>query len=220
MQGLAARADARLEMLAHSIGDEELRILRPAVMTLGQLDFLRAQRFSMRRARILLVRGAVGDVAVDDDESRSIGRLLERPERALEHLQVVGIAHARHVPAVAEKPRRHVVAVRQRRVALDRDVIVVVDPAQVAELEVPGERGGLAGDPFHHAAVAAERVDVVVEEIESGAIEVAGQPAFGDGHADAGRHALSQWAAWSSRRQTSSGIRGGRGIGCQVVETA
>ena len=124
----------------------------------------------------------------------SVGRsvvFLNVAERALEHLQVVGIAHARDVPAVPEEPRRHVVAERQRRVALDGDLIVVVDPAQVGQLEVPGERGGLAGDPFHHAAVAAERVDVVIEQIESGTIEVAGQPAFGDGHADAGGHALS-----------------------------
>ena len=96
----------------------------------------------------------------------SIGRVLERPERALEHLQIVGIADTRDVPAVADEPRGDVIAVSQRRVALDGDVIVVVDPAQVGQLEMTGERRGLAGDPFHHAAVAAERVDVVVEQIE------------------------------------------------------
>ena len=70
MQRLPARADTRLEMFAHAVGDEKLRVLRPAVMALGQLDFLLAQRFAVRRARILFVRSAVGDVAVDDDERR------------------------------------------------------------------------------------------------------------------------------------------------------
>ena len=45
--------------------------------------------------------------------------------------------------------------------------VVVVDPAQVAELEMAGERRRLAGHAFHHVAVAAQRVDVVVEDRES-----------------------------------------------------
>ena len=100
----------------------------------------------------------------------SVGRsvvLLERLERALEHLQVVGVADARDVPAVADEARGHVLAERQRRVALDGDVVVVVDPAEVGELQVAGQRRGLAGDAFHHAAVAAQGVDVVVEQLET-----------------------------------------------------
>src|SRR5262249_25024984 len=121
-------------------------------------------------------------------------RALERPERALEHLEIIGVADARDVPPEPDEARGHIIAVRQRRVALDGYVIVVVDPTEVVELEVSCQRGGLAGDPFHHAAVAAQSVYVVVEQIEPRTIEVAGQPALGDGHADARRQPLSERA--------------------------
>ena len=125
-----------LEMREYLIRDQELRIWRPAVVTLRQPDLLLAQRLAVRRARVLLVRCAIGDVAVHDDQGWSIARALERPERTLKHLQVVGVADARDVPAVPDEARGHVIAERQRRIALDGDVVVVVDPAEVIELEV------------------------------------------------------------------------------------
>ena len=110
----AARADARCEVLAHAVGHEELRVLRPAVEALRRADLLFAQRLAVRGVRVLLVRRAVADVAVDDDQRRPAGRLLERRERALEHLQIVGVADARDVPAVADEARGHVLAERER----------------------------------------------------------------------------------------------------------
>ena len=139
MQRRAAGADAGREVLADALGHEERRVLRPAVSALGQADFLGAERFTVGGAGVLLVRRAVGDVAVDDDERRAIGRVLERAERALEHREVVGVADPRHVPPVADEPRRHVVAERERGVAFDGDVVVVVDPAQVAERQMAGQ---------------------------------------------------------------------------------
>src|SRR5205823_6955287 len=85
---------------------------------------------------------------------------------------------------------------REREVGppLDRDAVVVIDPAEVREPQVAGERGRLARHALHHAAVAAERVDVVVEERVVGAVVARRQPAPGDRHADAGRDALTERA--------------------------
>jgi hypothetical protein len=88
----------------------------------------------------------------------------------------------------------NVVGEREARAALDRDVVVVVDPAEVREPEVAGQRRGLRRDALHHVAVAAERVDVVVEQLVAGAVEVGGLPVAGDRHADRGRHALAERA--------------------------
>ncbi len=52
----------------------------------------------------------------------------------------------------------------------------------------------LAGDALHHVAVAAQRVDVVVEQLEAGPVEMLGQPARADRHADAGGGTLAQGA--------------------------
>src|SRR4029079_1323745 len=76
--------------------------------------------------------------------------------------------------------------------ALDSDAIVVVDPAQVVELEMAGERRSLRAHPFHQAAVAADRVDVVVEQVEARLVVAAGEPLAGDRHADAGGDPLAQ----------------------------
>ena len=55
-----------------------------------------------------------------------------------------------------------------------------------------GQRRCLAGHTLHHAAVAAQRVHVVIEHHEVGAVEVAAHPSLGDGHADAGGNALPE----------------------------
>ena len=146
----------------------------------------------MRGARVLLVRRAVADVAVDNDQGRAIGRVRERRQRPRQHVQIVGVADARHVPAVGDEPRRHVVAERERRRAFDGDVIVVVDPAQIAEPQVSGERRRFGRHALHHAAVAAERVHVVVEELEARPVEVRGLPAGRDRHADTRRDTLPE----------------------------
>ena len=86
--------------------------------------------------------------------------------RLREPLRVVGVADLLHVPAIGQEARRDVVAEGEIGVAFDRDAVAVVDPAEVAEHQVAGERGGLAGDALHHVAVAAHRVDVVVEHVE------------------------------------------------------
>ena len=72
----------------------------------------------------------------------SVGRsvvLLNVLKARCEHLQIVGVADARDVPAVADEARGHVFAEGQRGVAFDGDVVVVVDPAQVRELEMAGQ---------------------------------------------------------------------------------
>ena len=97
-----------------------------------------------------------------------------------------------HVPAIALEARADRLAEGQRGVAFDRDRVVVVDPTQVRQLEMAGERGGFVGDPLHHVAVAAKREDVVVEQLETRPIEMRGQPALGDRHAHAVGNPLPQ----------------------------
>ena len=101
-------ADALLEMLAHAVRHEELGILRPAVAALGQADLLLAERLAVSRAGVLLVRRAVADMAVDDDQGRHIGACFEFLDCLRQAFGVVGIADALHVPAIGEEiaPRR------------------------------------------------------------------------------------------------------------------
>src|SRR4029078_9249259 len=158
-------ADAACEVLIDAVRDQELGVLRPAVRPLGLADLLLTERLPVGRARVLLVRGAVADVAVDDDQRGPVPLLLELLEGAGEELEVVGVADPGDVPAVAHEAGGDVVLVRELRVPVDRDVVVVVDPAEVVQARVPGERGGLVGAPLHEAAVAGDRVGVEVVDL-------------------------------------------------------
>src|SRR2546430_17623805 len=70
----------------------------------------------------------------------------------------------------------------EARVAVDRDVVVVVDPDQLAELQVPGERARLVGDALHQVAVGREEEGVVVHDRMARAVEQRGELRLGDRH--------------------------------------
>jgi hypothetical protein len=71
------------KMLADAVGDQVLCLLRPAIASLGQFDFLFAQRLAVSRACVLSVRGAIGDVAVNNDQRWSVVSAFKRLERPL-----------------------------------------------------------------------------------------------------------------------------------------
>jgi hypothetical protein len=98
------------------------------------------------------------------------------------------------VPAVGVEAGQHVLAPRQRRVALDGDVVVVEDADQAAQSLVAGQAGRLGGDALLQVAVRAEDVGRAVED--PGALSVphsSGVP-VGDRHADGVAEALAQRA--------------------------
>jgi hypothetical protein len=77
--------------------------------------------------------------------------LAERFERAGESFDVVGVVNAQHLPAVGLETTADVLVEGDVGRAVDGDVVVVVDPAQVRELEMPGERCRLACHALHHS---------------------------------------------------------------------
>src|SRR5262245_11022947 len=98
-------------MFPHPFRHEEFGVFWPAVMALCQPDFLLAKRFAVLGASVLLVRRTVRDMAIDNDQTGPSLFVLEGMEGALEHIQIVRIAHACHVPAVTHETCCHVIAV-------------------------------------------------------------------------------------------------------------
>src|SRR4029077_6236499 len=133
-------------------------------------------------------------MAVQHDERRPAFRLLEYRERLFDSINVIGIADAQNIPAVGKKTRGHVFGKCDVRVPFDADVIVVPDPAEVIETEMTGEGGSFGSNAFHHATIAADGVDVVVEDFETWFVVSVAQPFLGDSHADAGCDTLSERA--------------------------
>ncbi len=95
---------------------------------------------------------------------------------AVERLDVLGVPHPLHVPPVRGQAREVVLAVEgDRRAAVDRDAVVVVHDGQLAQAEVPRDRGRFLADALHQVPVGAHRVGVVVHHRFAGAVVALGE---------------------------------------------
>ena len=245
---LAASADPVGEMFPHLIGHEELLVFRPAVGRLGQLDFFVAQRRAVRVVAACLVRRAESDFASGDNHRRPAGdellaevvecnvldrvrpggwdrpsanrpRLAEHADGMPQRVECVDVGNANHVPAVTGESGGYLFAKAEPGVALDGDAVVVVNPAEVRQFQVSGQRCGLAADAFHQITVAAQSVHVEVEQVEAGAIVPRGQPSRCGGHANAVGNSLSEWAGGRFDARGLAIFWGGRGNGCPTGES-
>ena len=73
-------------------------------------------------------------------------------------------------------------------------MVAVVDPTQLAQLQVSSQRCSFGAEAFHHVAIAGQCEHAVLEQAETGAIVSGRQPGLSDGHADTGRYALTERA--------------------------
>ena len=148
-----------------------------------------------------------------------VGRPLVLPEdleRVLDAIDVVGVADPQDVPAVTEEPGRDVLREGDARVPFDGDVVVVVDPAEVVEAEVAGQRRRFRRDALHHAAVAADGVDVVVEDLEARPVVAVGEPLLGDAPCRRSWRRPARAGRWWSRRPRPSDTRDARAPCCRA----
>src|SRR5208282_4151999 len=106
----APLTNAGPEMLAHAIRHEEFGVFGPAVTALGEADLLLAEGFAMRGAGVVLVRGAVADMAVDDYQGRHILGAPEILDCQRQLFRIIRIAHLPYVPTVSKEARADIVA--------------------------------------------------------------------------------------------------------------
>src|SRR6202795_3571808 len=187
-----AFADSVLEVLSYPFGNVEFCIFRPTIIPLGQVDFLFTEWLAMGSAGVLLVGSAVSNVAVNNDQSRPIIGVQESLKGPRQHRLIIRVSHTSHIPTVAEETGRYILTERQLGVALDRDPVVVVNPAEIRKLKMTSQRRSLSANTFHHATVATHGVYVVVEKFKAGTIEVFRHPTLGKCHAHAGCNSLAE----------------------------
>ena len=191
---LAAAVDGLAEVGERLVGDEERLEARVAVDLLGEPDLLLAERRAVRAVRVLLVRRAGRDVRAHDDQARAVRDLLRRGHRGVELVEADVLVQVLDVPAVGLVAGADVLGEGELRVALDRDVVVVVEADQAAEAEVARERGGLAGDALLQVAVRGDEVRVGVDRRVVALVEAGGEHALAERHADRGGDALAERA--------------------------
>ena len=134
---------------------------------LGLRDLVGAERGAVGLAGVLLVRRRPADDRLRTDDRGSAARsrpgpptnaVRTAPGRRRRRVDVL------HVPAVGLVARGDVLAERDVGVALDRDVVVVVEHDQVAELLVAGQRLASEETPSSMSPSETKHADGVVED--------------------------------------------------------
>ncbi len=181
---VARAARERLaEVRERGVGNQELRVLGPAEASLGEAHLVRAQRGAVRLEAVVLVGGAVADVGAHEDE-RGPRRLRTRGgERRVDRREVVAVGDRGRVPAVSFEAPRAVLGKRDVGAGGERHAVVVVEAGELAEPQVPRERGRLGGHTLHEIAVARDHVGRVVDHRVVRAVVARRELRLGDRHA-------------------------------------
>ena len=207
------------EARAHLLRDQERGRLGPAERALRRLRFLGPERLAVRLPRVLLAGRTIADVAAHDDQARARGLGDRALERGGHGRVVVGVG-ALDVPAVGLEAPRDVLAEGERSVALDRDVIVVVEIDQVAEPPVARERGRLRGHALHQIAVGDDAEDAPGDGGEVLAVESRGQHLRGDREPDAVPEPLAERAGRGLDAGGQAALGMARGAAAELSEAS
>ncbi len=168
---------------ARLVGDVEGLVGRQPQALLGQPHLLDTQRLSVGLGRSGPVGAAEADGRAAGDERRLLRRLTRRRDSRANGQWIMAI-HPLRVPAIGIEALQHVFGERQIRLAVNGDMVVVVEEHKLAQPQMAGQRTRLVGDALHQVAVADQGVGRVVDERKVGPVEARRQPALGDGHAD------------------------------------
>ena len=105
---------------------------------------------------------------------------------------VVSVGNRPRVPAIGFKTPRDVFGEIDVGGAGERDVILIVEINQLAQLQMPGERRGFLRDAFHQIAIAAKGVGVMIDDLVPGPVVARREPRFRNRQADAVGETLAQ----------------------------
>ena len=206
---LRAALDRRAEMLQGLRRLVERFGPLPAERLLGQRHFLDAERAAVRGRSPGLVRRAVPDRRAHGDDRRPVFLRDGRPNRRVDGVEVrVAVLDAQHLPAVRLVAAQDVLGEGLRGRAVERDVVVVVEIHELAELQVPGQRTRLTRDALHQVAVGHQAERPVVDDLVARPVVPGGEKPLGDRHADRVGGALAERARrrLDARRQVRLGV--------------
>ena len=192
---------------ADVVGNLERAVL-PAQLLAGGGDFVLAQGGAVHAGGAGLVGGTEADGGLAADQRGLVVHRGGAVDGGRDGLGTVAVDVFDHVPAVGLEAGGGVVVEPAVGVAVDGDVVVVVEHDQLAQLERAGQRAGLVRDAFHQAAVAGEHPGVVIDDVVLVGVVAGGQQFFGQRHADAIGQALPQRAGggFHARRVLALGV--------------
>ena len=176
-----------IDLLRH--GEGLVRV--EAELLLELLDVVGLERRAVDAVGSLL-GGAETDDSAQLDQGGLVFGLLGFLESTLDAIKVVvAVIDDEDLPAIRLVPLDDILGEGLVGVTVDGDVVVVIDGDQVAELEVASQRGSLARDTLHQAAIAEEAVGVIVDEVETRLVEDSGGVGLAHGKTNSIRDTLA-----------------------------
>ena len=187
----------------------------------------------MRGAGVLPLASKT-NMAVNNNQSWSTLGLAGHAKRAHNRVQVIRVANTQHIPSIPQIASAWIIAVRKIRLAFNGDVVVVVNPNQIIQLQMASDTSSLATYAFHHATVATNRVGAKIKNLKAWSIECRGQPFLRHRHSNRIRQALSKrtrgcfqttcptmlrmsWAQTIELSKRLDGLNGNRGLARQLA---
>ncbi len=117
--------------LGDGIRHKELLFFRPTQILLGAPDFFHAEWCTVGPGRVLLSGGRKSNMGSDRHQGRSFGLISGGVKGRGQSFKVVGVFDAHDVPAVGLESSLDIIGNRQIGRSLNRDPVVVPDPAQL-----------------------------------------------------------------------------------------
>ena len=138
------------------------RAIFPAQRGAGAFDLLGAQWRAMAAAGAGLGRSPLADRRAGRNQAwPRIG--LGRRQRRINAGEIMAIA-SHNMPAGGGEAPSHVFAGRQAHRAIDRNLVVVPDHVEAAQLQMARQRNRFLADAFHQAAIAGHNPGVVIDQ--------------------------------------------------------
>lgn len=128
---------------------------------------------------------------------------------------MVSVTDGHSVPSVCLHTLVNILGEGTVGVAVNGDVVVIVDRNQVAQLQVTGEGSSLTGNTLHVASIAHEDICVVVNKLESGLVKLGSSVLLGNGKTNSVSKTLAERA---SGDLNAGGIVGLRVTGGDAVD--
>ena len=173
---------------------ERLLRFRPAEVLLHSLNVLLAERLAVSAGLALLGRAAVADLRLDRDEGWMLLVSLRFFDGLADGLEIIAVLDCDCLEPKGAHTSLDILREGDIRVALDGDLVGIVEDDELREAKRASERERLRGDAFHHAAVAAERERVVVDNRVARAVEHRSEVCLCHRHADSHAHACAERA--------------------------
>src|SRR5690606_29446606 len=194
------------------------RTVLPAQRLAGQCDFIVTQRGTVAIFLALFVRGTEANDGLAADQGGLLSVSPGLLYRCTDGVGIVAVNGGDNLPAVGFETLRSVGGEPAFHFAVDGNAVVVVEEHQLAQAQSAGQRSYFVGDAFHQAAVAQERIGVVVNNIVTRAVELGGQRLFGKRKAHGVCNALPQRAGSGFDTRCVTVFRVPRSLGVQLTE--